>query len=217
MDSVLEQLVRSPRLKLYVDELSEVLRHEAPAREKFREDLDEDIKAEFINGEIVMHSPARHGHTTTLGRILKILDTYSFVHSKGQVLFEKALCAFTRNDYEPDICFWLAGKADAFTGKTRVYPPPDFVVEVLSESTEHRDRGLKFEDYAAHGVQEYWIVDAETRTIEQYILEAGRFTLAAKMNNGSIQCRAIEGLELTIAAAFDDAANLELLRRIVKQ
>ncbi len=39
------------------------------------------------------------------------------------------------------------------------FPAPDLIVEVLSESTEANDRGIKFEDYAAHGVVEYWIVD----------------------------------------------------------
>ena len=39
------------------------------------------------------------------------------------------------------------------------YPAPDFIAEILSPSTDERDRGIKFEDYAAHGVGEYWLLD----------------------------------------------------------
>ncbi|GAB2598351.1 Uma2 family endonuclease [Spirosoma areae] len=38
-------------------------------------------------------------------------------------------------------------------------PAPDLVIEVLSKSTARRDRGVKFTDYAANGIAEYWIVN----------------------------------------------------------
>jgi Uma2 family endonuclease len=44
--------------------------------------------------------------------------------------------------------------------------PPDLVVEVVSPSTEARDRGIKLERYRHFGVREYWIVDADRRTVE---------------------------------------------------
>jgi len=44
--------------------------------------------------------------------------------------------------------------------------PPDLVVEVLSPSTAKRDRGVKLERYRHFQVPEYWIVDAERRTID---------------------------------------------------
>ena len=52
-------------------------------------------------------------------------------------------------------------------------PPPDFVVEVLSPSTERHDRNVKFEDYGAHGITEYWIVDPVAQVVEQYALPTG--------------------------------------------
>lgn len=39
---------------------------------------------------------------------------------------------------------------------------------MLSKSTKKADRGVKFEDYAAHGVKEYWLVDPRRQTVEQY-------------------------------------------------
>ena len=38
--------------------------------------------------------------------------------------------------------------------------PPDFVLEVASESTRNRDLGIKRRDYANFGIPEYWRFDA---------------------------------------------------------
>ena len=52
-----------------------------------------------------------------------------------------------------------------------VHGAPDLVVEVLSPSTMRNDRMRKKEVYQACGVREYWLVDPENRTIEQYLLQ----------------------------------------------
>ena len=44
------------------------------------------------------------------------------------------------------------------------------VVEILSPSTAKRDVGRKREIYAESGVEEFWVVSPETRTVEIYLL-----------------------------------------------
>ena len=107
----------------------------------------------------------------------------------------------TRNDYEPDICFWNAGKAAAFQPKQPAFPPPGSTVEIVSHSTRDRDRnadsvGIKMTDYALHGVQEYWIVDTGQEAIEQYILDRNAFRLFQKLNNGQLTAEAITGFNI---------------------
>ncbi|MCI9310949.1 MAG: Uma2 family endonuclease [Lawsonibacter sp.] len=58
-----------------------------------------------------------------------------------------------------------------------VHGAPDLVVEVLSPSTMRNDRMGKKEVYQACGVREYWLVDPENRTIEQYLLQDGKLEL----------------------------------------
>ena len=58
-----------------------------------------------------------------------------------------------------------------------VHGAPDLVVEVLSPSTMRNDRMRKKEVYQACGVREYWLVDPENRTIEQYLLQDGKLEL----------------------------------------
>lgn len=47
-----------------------------------------------------------------------------------------------------------------------VSEPPLLAVEVLSPSTAQQDRVDKAAEYAAFGVGQYWLVDAQERTIE---------------------------------------------------
>ena len=39
--------------------------------------------------------------------------------------------------------------------------PPDWVLEIASEGTVGRDKGVKKDDYAKMGVREYWLFDAQ--------------------------------------------------------
>ena len=92
------------------------------------------------------------------------------------------------------------------------FPIPDFIVEVLSESTEARDRGVKFEDYAVHGVGEYWIIDTESETVEQYLPGPYGYELKVKAATGTITSGVIAGLSLPVRAIFDEVENLAVAR-----
>ena len=61
--------------------------------------------------------------------------------------------------------------------RTHVEGAPDLVVEVLSPGTAKRDKIHKKNLYERCGVREYWIVNPIDRSIEQYVLENGAFTL----------------------------------------
>jgi Uma2 family endonuclease len=207
MSSIVDQLLRSPRAREYLDQISQRLKQEQEARQRFRDQMTEDTRAEFINGEVVVHSPSRFAHNRTAERIYRLLHGYVESRGLGCVGHEKYLVELTRNDVEPDVVFWKSERSSLFREDQLIYPPPDMVVEVLSESTEAIDRGTKFEDYAAHGVSEYWIVDPDAKTLEQYILSGDHYELRLKSGDGTVRCVALSGAEFPILALFDDAEN----------
>jgi Uma2 family endonuclease len=215
MTDLIEQLVASPRLALYQQEIEKILKDERARRQYFYDVITESEKAEFINGEVVIHSPVKLMHNGASINLAVLLKTHVLKYRLGYVGHEKLLVSLSRNDYEPDVCFWGEEKAAWFTPDQMHFPAPDFVAEVLSPSTEKVDRGVKFEDYAAHGVLEYWIVVPEDQVVEQYKLEGDTYRLQVKASSGEIRSIAVEGFEIPVRALFDDALHIETLQRIL--
>ena len=91
-----------------------------------------------------------------------------------------------------------------------------FIAEILSPSTEGRDQGVKFEDFAAHGVGEYWLLDPEAEVVEQYVLEDHRYVLRMKSGSGEIESAMIDGFLIPVRALFDGEVNLREVQRIVQ-
>ncbi|HEX8278745.1 MAG TPA: Uma2 family endonuclease, partial [Segetibacter sp.] len=94
-------------------------------------------------------------------------------------------------------------KASKFAPDQALFPAPDFVIEILSDSTEKIDRGIKFIDYAAHGVFEYWIIDPVKKTAEKYLLQQGEYFLEVKLSaEGRLQSSIVEGFAVDLAVLF---------------
>ena len=183
---------------------------------KFYNEITEHEKAEFINGEIIIHSPVKKAHNRANGLLFSLLSTYVNLHDLGFVGVEKIMISLTRNDYEPDICFFKEDKAQHFTEDQVRFPSPDLVVEVLSGKTEKLDRGIKFNDYQAHGVEEYWIIHPVQEVVEQYRLIHGEYELILKSKEGMIDCKAVDGFHIPIRAIFDAKENLKAMAQIMK-
>jgi Uma2 family endonuclease len=179
--------------------------------------MNEAIKQEFINGEIIVASPATVKHDMVKLNFQSLLRAFVNLHDLGRVGGEKLMISLTRNDYEPDVCFFSKDKAAAFQPKQWKLPAPDLVAEILSDSTRHIDRGVKFEDYAAHGVREYWIIDPDAELVEQYLLETDAYVLRLKMNSGILTSQVVEGFTIPVRAIFDENENLAVLRKLLSQ
>jgi Uma2 family endonuclease len=214
-DDLLYELMRSPRLAILREKIDFTLGEEQRQREHFVETVREDQKAEFINGEVVVQSPAKYQHTTTVTHLLTLLHAFVSARGLGVAGTEKMLVSLSRNDYEPDVCYFSAAKAALFTGDQMRFPAPDLVVEVLSPNTEQTDRTIKFEDYAAHGVGEYWIIDPETESVEQYVLAGERYDLAMKSRSGQLTSVVVPGFEIPVRAIFDKGENLKTLKALL--
>lgn len=216
-DEHIAAILDSPVAPALSAQLQSALEAERQRRLEFYRDIDDDIKAEFINGEVIIHSPVKKEHTDAVGFLFQLLNPFVRLAKLGYVGYEKVMSAFQRNDYEPDVVFFNREKSDHFQKGQWKYPVPDFVVEVVSDGTEHRDRGIKFQDYEMQGVQEYWIIDPTEETIEQYLLKEGKYRLHLKAGRGPIESQVIAGFVIDIRAVFEEGANLEALRKIMAQ
>jgi Uma2 family endonuclease len=208
-------LMQSPVLPELLQEAHEALALEQRLREKFYDDITPEHKWEFIQGEVVMHSPALNRRLTATQHLYNVLNAYVVTRKYGQVRVEKAMTSFPRNDFEPDIMFFGLSKAALIHPDTLRFPIPDLIVEVTSPSTEPRDRGIKFQDYALHGVREYWIVDPTAETVELYRLHGDAYPPVERQKDGLLTSEVVPGFEISARAIFDEVENLAMLRRIL--
>lgn len=200
--TLIDDLQATPDALLIIEQVQQAIHQETTKRREFYELVNEDHKAEFINGEIVFHSPVRKAHWHISTRLLTRLNTYVEEHDLGIVGAEKVIITLSRNDYEPDICYFRKEVAEQFTNDQLRFPAPDFVVEILSESTAERDRGIKMRDYAAHCIPEYWIIDPTQQTIEQYWLDQHSYALHQKVAEGHLTAKIIAGFGIEVSDLF---------------
>ena len=218
LNSRVHDLLEAPDVKLVIERAQAILADEAQRRRAFREWLRDDVKAEFINGDVIMHSLVERRHLDATQNLTTLLRVCVHLHELCAVDSEKALIGLTRNDYEPDICYWNRKTADSFEADQMEHPAPDLIVEVLSKSTTGRDRGIKFDDYAAHGVGEYWIIDPVRKSVEQYQLDEATMAFAVANTlyiDDTLTALTVPGFTIPVRAIFDRDVNLATLKSLM--
>jgi Uma2 family endonuclease len=86
----------------------------------------------------------------------------------------------------PDLAGWRRERMPRIPEGHRFEIVPDWVCEVLSPSTESKDREIKMPIYAHYGVAHLWLVDPKRRTLEAYTLNAGEREIIAEADGDQI-------------------------------
>lgn len=135
---------------------------------------DDGLRHELIDGQFVMSPAPGTDHQVIADSFVEILRP--LVRGTDlRVLSAPYDVALGPHVVEPDVL--IARRAD-FTAKD-LPAPPLLVIEVLSPSTRHLDRGRKRELYAEAGVAHYWIVDPDAPSITVHELHDGTYTQTA--------------------------------------
>ena len=121
---------------------------------------DDGNRYEFIGGRLYMTPAPVTRHQRVLRRLWLALWRILMDSGHGEVFPAPLLVEFPGTDerVQPDLLF-VSNQRRAIIGEKQVLGAPDLVVEILSPTTAHRDRGIKLDLYARHGVRQYWIVD----------------------------------------------------------
>ncbi len=136
---------------------------------------DDDYRSELINGQVVMMSPRPViNHNRIIRNLTHIFEVY--LKGKKCEFFADGVDVYlTKKDhFVPDAMVVCDPNKIHNDG---VHGAPDLVVEVLSPSTAKRDKTYKKQVYEQCGVREYWIVDADSKRLEQYLLQEGQLQL----------------------------------------
>lgn len=173
-------------------------------RARFWHKITSDMKAEFILGQGFVYETLVYGkHWKIHTNLCQKLITFVYENNLGELGCQREVVRLTRNDYQPDVCLWTTERVNKNWDTQKTFPPPNLIMEIIMPSSQERDRGVKFEDYALHGVEEYWLLDIEAQQIEQYLLTSEqRFQLNYIYFQGSMNSDLLPGLTLDLKEIF---------------
>ena len=115
---------------------------------------DEDTHAEWIDGEVIVASPASATHVRLVKFLLQVLDGFVRLHHLGEVLGPELQIRFgaLRHRRVPDLFFVATARANIIQ-RNHIEGAPDLIVEIVSPDSLARDWRDKYLEYEAMGVR----------------------------------------------------------------
>ena len=133
-------------------------------------EIGEDRNVELLDGNIIINEMPGIKHQTIVQNIgwaiQKFIDDNK---GKCKVFSIGVNVRISEDDYSlliPDIVVTCDPDSIRDDG---IWGAPDWVIEVVSRSTRHRDYRDKMHKYMSCGVREYWIVDPDKEKVTTYI------------------------------------------------
>jgi Uma2 family endonuclease len=142
---------------------------------------------EIIDGELFVTRAPHIRHQGAAGKLHVRLETWSEKTGLGST-FQTPGVIFSPSDAViPDVV-WISRErlATGIDEAGHLIVAPELMVEVLSpgELNEQRDKEVKLKLYSLYGVQEYWIVNWQLKTLEIYRRSDAQLQLVATLLEG---------------------------------
>jgi len=161
---------------------------------------------ELLRGRIIATPPAGWPHGRLEATLVCWLGERVHKNKLGVVQGSSAGYDLPSGDtVEPDASYvsrarLAAGPAPQSGRFLRIVP--DLAVEIFSPATARRDRTEKKAIYERNGVREYWLVDAEKRTVAVFRLRKGQYGPARTFSRGSFKSGVVPGLIVSVEEVF---------------
>ena len=163
----------------------------------------DDERYELLNGELIMSPSPKELHQDILSILHLQIGAFVRERSLGKVYFSPFDVVLSdKNVVQPDLLF-VSTERSAIITADNVQGAPDLVVEILSPATAERDRTIKLDLYAEHGVKEYWIVDPDAKTIMVLLRRESRFEVSGIYGEGqSLRSPTLTGFGVPLEEVF---------------
>jgi Uma2 family endonuclease len=162
---------------------------------------DDDLRREILDGELnVTPSPVPR-HAKVVFEIARSLGDYAD-EAGGQVYGSDVdIVLGAENVVIPDVIY-IGPDRMQMIGLKAVFGAPSLIVEVLSPSTQHVDRGKKRAIYARFGVPEYWLADPDANTVERCSDPSGDGYQTIDVFSGDMPAATLPGFVLPFERVF---------------
>jgi Uma2 family endonuclease len=187
------------------------------SEKQFDEWVDEDTRAELLDGVMVVHSPASPRHDNVAGFLRTLMRCYAGAKRLGLVLGPDALIRLKpRRKVGPDIFFFRQKRVPRPLPPKQFTDPPDLIVEILSPSNRSDDLEDKRPLYHEAGIEEIWFVDPDGEEILVDRRQKKRYS-STTVTEGRLASVVLEGFWIDTAWlwAADLPDDLTCLREIL--
>ena len=171
-------------------------------------DAPPNMVAQLINGEVYLQSRPAGPHIWASGRLFSAIDGKygDYVDRPGNwVILDEPELHLGEDVLVPDIAGWKVENLPQFPATSRFHIAPDWICEVLSPSTRHRDLGLKRDIYAREGVKHFWTVDPNALTLQALALSGGNWVSIATLQGMiAISVPPFENLDIPLSRLWRD-------------
>ncbi len=153
----------------------------------------EEVRAEWVDGEVVLMSEVNWDHQKILGFLFALLKHGAENGDAGEVTGEPFIMK-TGPDLpgrSPDILF-VAKENLGRLRRNYLEGPADLVVEIVSPDSGARDRRDKLLEYEKGKVREYWLIDPQRKQAEFYRLEDNVFHLLKPDQEGKVRSKVLD-------------------------
>jgi Uma2 family endonuclease len=159
--------------------------------------LREDEPGELVDGKLVEEEVSNFTHEVVVGWLIHVIRTWLAPRGGWVVGSDFKYAVSAERGRKPDVSVYLPSAAPPRGAASVARRPPSIMVEVISPSArdERRDRIDKRAEYAAFGVQYYWLLDPDRRVLEVFELGGdGRYVVALSASNGAHEVPGCPGL-----------------------
>jgi Uma2 family endonuclease len=105
----------------------------------------------------------------------------------------------------PDLAGWRRERHPSLPRGKVLTIAPDWLCEILSPSTEARDRSAKLPAYAREGIRHVWLMDPVVRTLEVFRLEGPHYVLLTTFaGDGRVRAEPFDAIELELKSLWEE-------------
>ena len=162
---------------------------------------------EIIEGELFVSRSPGIPHQIVSDNLLVLLRNFLKLNRIGTAISTPGLILSENSGIIPDLVYFSNESQQRVRSGDRLRSAPDLVVEILSKGAENtrRDRVVKRQLYAKHGVPEYWIIDCQNRAVEIYRLDGRSLELDTIFVNGDeLSTGSLPGFACAVSEIFED-------------
>lgn len=139
--------------------------------------LPEGTPIQLINNHLYMSPAPRFKHFETVEAIYEALKQFVNTNQLGKLAFAPVdVFLGDSNAVQPDL-FFISKENQGLIKDDGIHGAPDIIVEVLSPANKNDDLIKKKVQYEKFGVKEYFIVDADDKTVITYYLKNKKYEL----------------------------------------